>query len=52
MAIKILTRNMDVPNLTRIDVYESLGGYQGLRKAFRELSPAAITEMVKKSGLR
>jgi len=33
MSIKILTRNMDVPHLTRIDVYESLGGYQGLRKA-------------------
>jgi len=52
MSIKILTRNMDVPHLTRIDVYESLGGYQGLRKALRELSPAAITDMVKKSGLR
>jgi NADH-quinone oxidoreductase subunit F len=52
MSIKILTRNIDVPNLTRIDVYESLGGYQGLRKALRELSPAEITEMVKKSGLR
>jgi NADH-quinone oxidoreductase subunit F len=52
MSIKILTRNIDVPNLTRIDVYESLGGYAGLRKALSELAPAEITEIVKKSGLR
>jgi len=52
MAIKILTANLHVPNLTSIDVYESLGGYQGLRKALREHSPAQITDMVKKSGLR
>ena len=52
MFEKILTRNIDVPNITRIDVYESLGGYQGLRKALRELKPAEVTEIVKKSGLR
>jgi NADH-quinone oxidoreductase subunit F len=52
MFEKILTRNIDVPNITRIDVYESLGGYQGLRKALRELNPAEVTEIVKKSGLR
>lgn len=52
MSIKILTRNMHVPNLTSIDVYESLGGYQGLRKALREYTPAEVTDIVKKSGLR
>jgi len=51
MSIKILTRNMHVPNLTSIDVYESVGGYQGLRKAL-SLQPGEITETVKKSGLR
>src|SRR5262245_57278874 len=51
MSIKILTRNMHIPNLTSIDVYESAGGYQGLRKALT-LQPAEITEIVKKSGLR
>lgn len=52
MSIKILTKNMHVPGLTRIDVYESLGGYQALRKALREYSPSEVTETVKKSGLR
>jgi NADH-quinone oxidoreductase subunit F len=52
MSIKILTRNINVPNLTSIDVCESLGGYQGLRKALREYRPAEITDIVKKSGLR
>jgi NADH-quinone oxidoreductase subunit F len=47
-----LTRNINVPNLTNIDVYESLGGYQGLRKALSEYRPAEITDIVKKSGLR
>ena len=52
MSVKILTRNVHVPNLTNIDVYESLGGYQGLRKALREYTPAKVTEIVKLSGLR
>ncbi|MFH1574405.1 MAG: NADH-quinone oxidoreductase subunit NuoF [Acidobacteriota bacterium] len=52
MSIKVLTKNMHVPNLTRIDVYESLGGYQALRKTLGQHSPAEIVELVKKSGLR
>jgi NADH-quinone oxidoreductase subunit F len=52
MAIKVLTKNLHIPNLSRIDTYESVGGYQALRKALRELKPADIIEMVKKSGLR
>ncbi len=52
MSIKILTANIHVPNLTDIGIYESLGGYQALRKSLREYTPAAVTEIVKKSGLR
>jgi NADH-quinone oxidoreductase subunit F len=52
MAVKVLTKNMHVSSLPQIDVYESLGGYQGLRKALREYKPADIIEIVKKSGLR
>ncbi len=52
MSVKILTANIHVPNLTNIAVYESLGGYQALRKALREYTPAAVTDIVKKSGLR
>jgi NADH-quinone oxidoreductase subunit F len=52
MSIKVLTKNMHVPNLLQIDVYESLGGYKGLLKALKDYSPADIIDIVKKSGLR
>ncbi len=52
MSIKVLTRNMHVPNLRNIAVYESLGGYQALRKALSEYKPADVIDIVKRSGLR
>jgi NADH-quinone oxidoreductase subunit F len=52
MPIKILTKNMHIENLQQIQVYESLGGYQGLAKALKEYKPAEVTDMVKRSGLR
>jgi NADH-quinone oxidoreductase subunit F len=52
MSTKILTSNMHIPNITDIEVYESTGGYGGLRKALQEYTPAEIIEIVKKSGLR
>src|SRR6266571_7333366 len=52
LSMKILTKNMHVPNLREIGVYESLGGYQGLRKSLRDCKPNDIIEIVKKSGLR
>ena len=41
----------DIPNLQAIDVYESHGGYQMLRKAL-EMKPEEVTDEVKKSNLR
>jgi len=35
-----------------IQEYEESGGYQGLRKALRDLTPTAVIEEVKASGLR
>jgi len=52
MLTKILTKNMHVPSLHRLDVYRSLGGYEGLAKTLREYTPADVVEIVKKSGLR
>jgi NADH-quinone oxidoreductase subunit F len=52
MAVKVLTKNIGVPNLQEIEVYESLGGYKNLAKALREFTPADVIEIVKKSGLR
>ncbi|MDM7998185.1 MAG: NADH-quinone oxidoreductase subunit NuoF [Acidobacteriota bacterium] len=52
MSTKILTKNMHIAGLQHINVYESLGGYQGLSKALREYTPADLIDIVKKSGLR
>jgi len=49
---KILFRNMGIPNSWEIDVYESRGGYEGLKKALRESTPAEVIDVVKASGLR
>src|SRR5216683_3335552 len=48
----LLTRDFGTPDLHKIDVYESKGGYTALRKALLEMEPAAITNEVKTSGLR
>jgi NADH-quinone oxidoreductase subunit F len=52
MSTKILTKNIHVPDLQNIAVYESLGGYAGLVKALREHKPAEVIDIVKRSGLR
>ena len=48
---QILFKNIDMKGLTSIDVYESQGGYQSLKKAFAK-KPEELVEMVKASGLR
>jgi NADH-quinone oxidoreductase subunit F len=52
MSTKILTKNMHIAGLQHINVYESLGGYQGLSKALGEYKPPDLIDIVKKSGLR
>jgi NADH-quinone oxidoreductase subunit F len=52
MPGKVLLRHEEVPNLRRLDVYESDGGYQAARRALTEIQPAQLIEMVKSSGLR
>ncbi|HWQ81756.1 MAG TPA: NADH-quinone oxidoreductase subunit NuoF [Ignavibacteria bacterium] len=42
----------DIPDLHRIDVYESNGGYSAFRKALKEMSPDEVTNKVKNSNLR
>src|SRR5690606_41062818 len=48
----VLTKGIGEVDLTDIEVYESQGGYQALRKALKQLSPADVLEEVKASGLR
>src|SRR5690606_35108501 len=48
----VLTKGIGELDLTDIEVYESQGGYQALRKALKEMTPQAVLEEVKASGLR
>jgi NADH-quinone oxidoreductase subunit F len=49
---KILTKDIGTPNLQQIDVYIGKGGYASVQKALKTMSPEAVVEEVKKSGLR
>lgn len=49
---KILTRWLDIPDLTRLEVYENNGGYQALRKALFDMKPEDVINEVKNSNLR
>ena len=49
---RIVLRNCGVINPESIAEYEAVGGYQALRKALSKMTPAAIIEEVKQSGLR
>jgi len=48
----ILTSDFGTPDLHKLSVYESKGGYTALRKALLDMAPADITNDVKTSGLR
>ncbi len=49
---RILTRNIEKERSHTLEVYEAGGGYQSLRRALASMSPEALTDEVKKSGLR
>ena len=50
---KILLKNMETHGYTgSLADYERTGGYTALRKVLDKISPAEVTEIVKKSGLR
>ncbi len=51
MEVRLLTRNFEKPESWTLASYEAGGGYGALRKALA-FDPAAITEEVRKSGLR
>lgn len=52
MARKILLEHIDVPGIQTYDVYRKQGGYASVEKAIKTMTPEAIVEEVKKSGLR
>src|SRR3989449_968131 len=48
----ILFTHIDEPELQRLDVYERLGGYRGLRKALTEMNQDQVLRELEASGLR
>jgi NADH-quinone oxidoreductase subunit F len=48
----ILLQNVGKPDSQRIETYMRNGGYQALRKAVKEMTPAQVVDEVKKSNLR
>ncbi|GIK43694.1 MAG: NADH-quinone oxidoreductase subunit F [Chloroflexota bacterium] len=48
----VLLRHRDVENIRDIEVYTANGGYDGLKKALQEMTPEAVMNEVKASGLR
>jgi len=52
MERKLLLEHIDVPGINTYEVYRSKGGYASVEKALKGMTPDAVTEEVKKSGLR
>lgn len=52
MAEKFLLRNIGVPDSHRIDTYLAQGGYRSLARVLKEMKPAELIDLVKRSGLR
>jgi NADH-quinone oxidoreductase subunit F len=52
MGKKLLLKNDHIPGINTLQVYRQNGGYSVLEKALKTMTPDAIVEEVKKSGLR
>ncbi len=52
MGRKLLLEKAHVPGIRSYEVYRREGGYASVEKALKTMSPEAIVEEVKKSGLR
>jgi NADH-quinone oxidoreductase subunit F len=52
MARKLLLEHAQVEGIHTYEVYRKNGGYRSVEKALKTMSPDAVVEEVKKSGLR
>ncbi len=52
MARKLLFEHIDKPGIRGLEGYRANGGYRSVEKALKSMSPEAVLEEVKKSGLR
>jgi len=49
---RVLFRNIDEPKLASIRTYKQLGGYEAIRKAFKDVQPEELLQELEASGLR
>src|SRR6187200_1892393 len=52
MPRKLLLENINVPGIETFDTYRKHGGYASVGKALKAMTPDAVMEEVKTSGLR
>jgi NADH-quinone oxidoreductase subunit F len=52
MGRKLLLEHIDKPGIRGLEGYRANGGYRSVEKALKTMSPDAVLEEVKKSGLR
>ncbi len=52
MGKKLLIHNDKVAGIETLEVYRAHGGYASVEKALKTMTPAQVTDEVKKSGLR
>jgi NADH-quinone oxidoreductase subunit F len=52
MGRQLLLEHVNVPGIETLSVYRSKGGYASVEKALKTMTPDAVMEEVKKSGLR
>ena len=52
MAKKLLLKDDHIPGINTCEVYRRQGGYASVEKALKQMTPDAVVEEVKKSGLR
>src|SRR3954468_12014393 len=52
MGRQLLLQNINVSGIQSYAVYRERGGYRSVEKALKTMAPDAVTEEVKKSGLR
>jgi NADH-quinone oxidoreductase subunit F len=49
---RVLFRNIDEPELASIRTYRRLGGYESIKRAYREMEPEEVLKELEDSGLR
>ena len=49
---RMLFRNIDEPGLNTIRTYRRLGGYESVKKAFKQMTPEEVLSELESSGLR